>query len=94
MQLGLEGYYDGCIFHRVIKDFMARGVGDLTGTGKGGESIYGPTFKDEYHGRLRFTHRGLLGMASSGPSTRTRRNSSSRSITASGSTGSTQSLAR
>ena len=68
VQLALEGYYDGVIFHRVIKDFMAQ-TGDPTGTGKGGESIFGGTFKDEFHGRLRFTHRGLLGMASSGPDT-------------------------
>ena len=69
VQLGLEGYYDGCLFHRVIHQFMAQ-TGDPTGTGKGGESIYpGNHFKDEFHGRLRFTHRGLLGMASSGPDT-------------------------
>ena len=68
VQLCLEGYYDGVIFHRVIKDFMAQ-TGDPTGTGRGGESIYGECFKDEFHGRLRFTHRGLLGMASTGPDT-------------------------
>lgn len=34
VQLALEGYYDGCIFHRVIKDFMAQ-TGDPTGTGAG-----------------------------------------------------------
>ena len=68
VQLGLEGYYDGCIFHRVIKEFMAQ-TGDPTGTGTGGDSAYGGDFKDEIHGRLRFTHRGLLGMASSGPDT-------------------------
>ena len=68
VQLGLEGYYDGCIFHRVIKDFMAQ-TGDPTGTGKGGESVYGANFKDEFHGRLRFTHRGLLAMATTGPDT-------------------------
>ena len=39
VQLGLEGYYDGCLFHRVIHQFMAQ-TGDPTGTGKGGESIY------------------------------------------------------
>ena len=68
VQLGLEGYYDDCTFHRVIKGFMAQ-TGDPTSTGNGGESIYGKQFKDECHGRLRFTHRGLLGMASSGPDT-------------------------
>ena len=52
----MEGYYDGTIFHRIIKDFMVQG-GDPTGTGKGGESIYGAPFKDEFHSRLRFVHR-------------------------------------
>ena len=78
VQLCMEGYYDGCIFHRVIKDFMAQ-TGDPTGTGTGGESVYeeggpegaGPRgmFKDEFNGRLRFIHRGLVGMASHGPNT-------------------------
>ena len=68
VQLCLENYYDGCIFHRVIKDFMAQ-TGDPTGTGTGGDSIYDGNFKDEVHGRLRFTHRGLLAMASNGPDT-------------------------
>ena len=69
VQLCLENYYDGCLFHRCIKDFMAQ-TGDPTGTGKGGSSVYpGGQFKDEFHSRLRFTHRGLLGMASTGPDT-------------------------
>eukprot|EP01133_Synstelium_polycarpum_P009808 gene9808-11457_t len=60
VQLCLEHYYDGCIFHRVIKQFIAQ-TGDPTGTGEGGESIYnGEPFKDEFHSRLRFTRRGLL----------------------------------
>lgn len=62
VQLCMEGYYDGTIFHRVIKDFMAQG-GDPTGTGEGGESIYGHPFKDEFHSRLKFNHRGLLACA-------------------------------
>lgn len=44
--LGKRGYYNGTIFHRVIKDFMDQG-GDPTGTGSGGESIYGKVFKTE-----------------------------------------------
>jgi cyclophilin family peptidyl-prolyl cis-trans isomerase len=44
VQLCLEGYYDGTIFHRIVKDFIAQG-GDPTGTGEGGESIYGAPFK-------------------------------------------------
>jgi peptidyl-prolyl cis-trans isomerase SDCCAG10 len=66
VQLCVERYYDGHTFHRVIKDFMAQ-TGDPTGTGTGGESVYGAPFEDEFHGRLRFTHRGLLAMANSAP---------------------------
>lgn len=69
VQLAMEGFYDGQIFHRVIKDFMIQ-TGDPTGTGSGpSESIYGGEFRDEIHSRLRFSHRGLLAMASSGPNT-------------------------
>ncbi|XP_074640651.1 spliceosome-associated protein CWC27 homolog [Tubulanus polymorphus] len=66
IQLCMEGYYDGTVFHRVIKDFIAQG-GDPTGTGNGGESIYGKSFKDEFHSRLRFNRRGLVAMANAGP---------------------------
>lgn len=66
VQLCMEGYYDGTIFHRIIKDFIAQG-GDPTGTGEGGESIYGQPFKDEIHTRLRFVRRGLVAMANAGP---------------------------
>ncbi|KAE8746355.1 hypothetical protein FOCC_FOCC007027 [Frankliniella occidentalis] len=65
IQLCLEGYYDGTIFHRIVKGFIAQG-GDPTGTGEGGESIYGQPFKDEFHTRLRFIRRGLLAMANAG----------------------------
>lgn len=65
VQLCLEGYYDDTIFHRIIKSFMVQG-GDPTGTGKGGESIYGGTFSDEFHSRLRFNHRGLVACANAG----------------------------
>lgn len=65
VQLCLEGYYDGTIFHRVVKGFIAQG-GDPTGTGSGGESVYGAPFKDEFHTRLRFVRRGLVAMASGG----------------------------
>ncbi|XP_060077332.1 spliceosome-associated protein CWC27 homolog [Ylistrum balloti] len=66
VQLCLEGYYNGTIFHRVVKDFIVQG-GDPTGTGEGGESIYGAPFKDEIHSRLRFVRRGLVAMANAGP---------------------------
>jgi len=56
VQLCLEGYYDGCIFHRVIHGFLAQS-GDPTGAGTGGESVYGRPFPDEFHSRLRFCHR-------------------------------------
>ncbi|WIA14398.1 hypothetical protein OEZ85_002925 [Tetradesmus obliquus] len=62
VQLCLEGYYEGCAFHRVIKDFMAQ-TGDPTNTGDTSDSIYGAPFKDEFHSRLRFSHRGLVACA-------------------------------
>lgn len=64
-----NGYYDGIIFHRVIKDFMIQG-GDPTGTGTGGESIYGAPFEDECCVELR-NYRGALSMANAGPNTNT-----------------------
>ncbi|XP_030624725.1 spliceosome-associated protein CWC27 homolog [Chanos chanos] len=66
VQLCMEGYYDGTIFHRVVPGFIIQG-GDPTGTGTGGESIYGHPFKDEFHSRLRFNRRGLVAMANAGP---------------------------
>lgn len=62
-----NGYYDGLIFHRVIKDFMIQG-GDPTGTGRGGESIYGNSFEDEFDLSAR-NYRGALSMANAGPNT-------------------------
>lgn len=53
------------MFHRIVKGFIAQG-GDPTGTGAGGESIYGHPFKDEIHSRLRFNRRGLVAMANAG----------------------------
>ena len=62
-----SGYYEGVIFHRVIEDFMLQ-TGDPTGTGGGGESIYGEPFEDEFSDRL-FNFRGALSMANAGPGT-------------------------
>lgn len=62
-----NGYYDGLIFHRVIKDFMIQG-GDPQGTGTGGESIWGSSFEDEFDQKL-LNLRGSLAMANSGVNT-------------------------
>ena len=62
-----NGYYDNLTFHRVIDNFMIQG-GDPTGTGCGGESIYGRSFADEFHPDAH-NIRGALSMANSGPNT-------------------------
>lgn len=62
-----NGYYNGIIFHRVIKDFMIQG-GDPTGTGCGGESAFGNSFEDEFAIDAR-NYYGALSMANSGPNT-------------------------
>ncbi|MGY3777164.1 peptidylprolyl isomerase [Isobaculum melis] len=65
--LAEKGYYNGIIFHRVIPDFMIQG-GDPTGTGMGGESIWGSEFEDEFS-REAFNLNGALSMANAGPNT-------------------------
>ncbi|XP_066249987.1 peptidyl-prolyl cis-trans isomerase-like 1 [Euwallacea similis] len=65
-ELTRRGYYNNTVFHRVIRDFMIQG-GDPTGTGKGGTSIYGPSFKDEIHPELKHSGAGIVSMANSGP---------------------------
>ncbi|RGI32422.1 peptidylprolyl isomerase [Melissococcus sp. OM08-11BH] len=67
IELSKKGYYNGVIFHRVIPDFMIQG-GDPTGTGMGGESIYGEKFEDEFSKEV-FNLRGALSMANAGPNT-------------------------
>lgn len=63
-----KGYYDGIIFHRVIKNFMIQG-GDPTGTGRGGSSFWGGQFEDEVTPKQGFDKTGLLAMANAGPNT-------------------------
>ncbi|MFA5008061.1 MAG: peptidylprolyl isomerase [Candidatus Omnitrophota bacterium] len=62
------GYYNGLIFHRVIKNFMIQG-GDPTGTGRGGASIWNKPFNDEVTPKVKFDKPGLLAMANAGPNT-------------------------
>ncbi|MGB5289236.1 MAG: peptidylprolyl isomerase [Ignavibacteriaceae bacterium] len=66
--LANKGYYNGVIFHRVIKDFMIQG-GDPTGTGRGGESFWGGKFADEIVPSLTHDVPGILSMANAGPNT-------------------------
>jgi cyclophilin family peptidyl-prolyl cis-trans isomerase len=70
--LAKRGYYNGVIFHRVIKGFMIQG-GDPTGTGRGGESAWGGRFNDEIDGSSALYQRGYkkgtVAMANAGPNT-------------------------
>jgi len=63
--LAAKGYYDGTIFHRNIRNFMIQG-GDPTGTGTGGECLWGGKFKDEFSNRQSHNGRGILSMANAG----------------------------
>ncbi len=71
-QLAERGYYDGVIFHRVIKGFMIQG-GDPTGTGRGGESAEGGRFADEINRSSEVYKKGYkagtVAMANAGPNT-------------------------
>src|SRR6187549_719242 len=70
--LAERGYYNGVIFHRVIKGFMIQG-GDPTGTGRGGESAWGGRFNDEIDSSSAIYQRGykkgIVAMANAGPNT-------------------------
>lgn len=68
LKLAESGYYNGIIFHRVIKGFMMQG-GDPTGTGRGGKSTWGTPFEDEFSDSAKFDRPYLLAMANSGPKT-------------------------
>ena len=63
-----NGYYNGIAFHRIIAGFMVQG-GDPTETGRGGESIWGKPFKDEFKPGVVFDKAGILAMANAGPMT-------------------------
>ncbi|KAK5167537.1 Peptidyl-prolyl isomerase cwc27 [Saxophila tyrrhenica] len=68
LQHCLDGYYTNTIFHRLVPNFIIQG-GDPTATGTGGVSALsedGAPFQDEFHSRLKFNRRGLLGMANDG----------------------------
>jgi cyclophilin family peptidyl-prolyl cis-trans isomerase len=66
--LAKEGYYNGIVFHRVIDKFMVQS-GDPTGTGRGGQSIWGKSFEDEIVPSLVFDKPGYLAMANAGSNT-------------------------
>lgn len=65
VRLAQKGYYQGVAFHRNIKNFMLQG-GDPTGTGRGGSSIWGKNFQDEFDGPLKHDARGIMSMANKG----------------------------
>ncbi|KAI5305668.1 cysteine desulfurase [Ascosphaera pollenicola] len=68
IRLAKKGYYDGVTFHRNIKGFMIQG-GDPTGTGRGGQSIWGKNFEDEVDNPLKHDARGTVSMANKGKDT-------------------------
>jgi peptidyl-prolyl cis-trans isomerase-like protein 2 len=68
VHLAKKGYYNGVKFHRNIRNFMIQG-GDPTGTGKGGTSIWGKNFQDEFDGPLTHDARGVMSMANKGKNT-------------------------
>jgi len=70
VQLAKAGYYRNTVFHRNIRGFMIQG-GDPTGTGRGGQSIWGKPFNDELDGPERHSTRGVLSMANKGKNTNT-----------------------
>lgn len=68
VRLAKEGYYNGLIFHRVIKKFMLQ-TGDPLGDGTGGTSIWGREFEDEFSPQLKHDRPYTLSMANAGPGT-------------------------
>uniref|UniRef100_A0A1B6GEJ9 Peptidyl-prolyl cis-trans isomerase n=1 Tax=Cuerna arida TaxID=1464854 RepID=A0A1B6GEJ9_9HEMI len=68
LALCASDYYKGCFFHRNIKGFIVQ-TGDPTNTGKGGNSIWGRKFEDEFKENLKHIERGMVSMANNGPNT-------------------------
>jgi peptidyl-prolyl cis-trans isomerase-like 3 len=68
LALAATGFYDGTSFHRNMKNFMIQG-GDPSGTGKGGECIWGGVFEDQFHPDLKHDKRGIVSMANKQPDT-------------------------
>lgn len=68
VRLAQKGYYDGVTCHRNIRNFMLQS-GDPTGTGRGGTSIWGKNFEDEFDGPLKHDTRGVVSMANKGKNT-------------------------
>ncbi|CAF3597894.1 unnamed protein product [Rotaria sp. Silwood1] len=68
IQHSKQSYYNGCIFHRVIKQFMIQ-TGDPLGNGTGGQSIWGKDFQDEFHPQLKHDRPYTVSMANAGPNT-------------------------
>ncbi|XP_055916075.1 peptidyl-prolyl cis-trans isomerase-like 3 isoform X2 [Eupeodes corollae] len=66
LALCASDYYNGCVFLRNIKGFMVQ-TGDPTNTGKGGTSIWGSKFEDEFKDSLKHSDRGIVSMANNGP---------------------------
>ncbi|XP_046404097.1 peptidyl-prolyl cis-trans isomerase-like 3 [Ischnura elegans] len=66
LALCASDYYNGCLFHRNMKGFIVQ-TGDPTNTGKGGNSIWGRKFEDEFKDDLKHCCRGIVSMANSGP---------------------------
>ncbi|XP_050442078.1 peptidyl-prolyl cis-trans isomerase-like 3 [Adelges cooleyi] len=68
LALCASDYYNGTLFHRNIKGFIVQ-TGDPTHTGKGGQSIWGRKFEDEFKENLKHKERGVVSMANNGPNT-------------------------
>nr|XP_023025102.1 peptidyl-prolyl cis-trans isomerase-like 3 [Leptinotarsa decemlineata] len=68
LALCASDYYNGCLFHRNIKGFIVQ-TGDPSGTGKGGSSIWGRKFEDEFKEQLKHNTKGIVSMANNGPNT-------------------------